>query len=165
MRPSPLPGRLLLAGFLFLFLTLIPGLISLLPSTIHGTGASLTLLTGGGAEWFALAALGGWLVSSVIGTCYKLLPVFMPAPDGQSPVGNAVFYLSAVGTALAMIGSLIGGMVLTVLSGAGAAAIAVGVILYCAELSHVRIYGVRPQSQSSGPTTQRPPDLSHRSAR
>jgi hypothetical protein len=168
-RP-PLPGGLMLSGFVFLFLALVPGLISLLPAVIDDPAAWLAPLSGGGMKFFAAAGLGGWLVLSAIGAGYRLLPTFMPAPAGHSGVSKAVFCLCVAGAALAMIANVaslyLPGAELTVMMALAPAIVVIGVVLYLAEISHTRIYGAHARQQSGATTSSqwphRPP---HQSAR
>jgi hypothetical protein len=169
LRPSPFPGGLMLAGFVSLFLTLIPGLVSMLPSAAVHSGAWLTSLTGSGMAFFAFAGLGGWFVLTLIGASYRLLPAFTAAPDGRSAVSKAVFCLCVAGTALAVIAAAVNlyspAAALATLMKLGSAVVAIGVILYFAEISHVRIYGVGAGRQSGGAAPQQPSHSPHQSVR
>lgn len=169
LRPSPLPGGLMLAGFVSLFLTLIPGLVSVLPSAIIHPGAWFTPLTAGSMAFFALTGLGGWLVLTLIGAGYRLLPAFTPAPDGRSVVSKAVLCLCVAGTALTMVAAAVNLYVpaaaLTTLMKLGPVMVAIGVILYFAEISHTRVYGIQARPRPGNATAPQQPSSPHLSAR
>ncbi len=168
LRPSPLPGGLLLAGFISLSLTLIPGLVSTLPAVIV-PAAWLAPLTGSGMALFAFAGLGGWLVLTLIGAGYRLLPAWMPAPDGRSAVSKAVLCLCVAGTALTMVAAAVNpylpAAALTTLLKLGPAMVAIGVILYFAEISHLRVYGVQTGRRPRRATAPQRSHSPHQSAR
>lgn len=169
LRPSPLPGGLLLAGFVSLFLTLMPGLMSILPSGAIHPATWLAPLTGSGMALFASAGLGGWLVLTLVGVGYRLLPAFTPAPDGRSAVSKAVLCLTVAGTTLTMAAAAVNlylpAAALTTLMKLGPAMVATGVILYFAEISHARIYGVQAGRRPRTATAPQRPHSPHQSAR
>jgi hypothetical protein len=162
LRPSPLPGGLLLAGFISLSLTLIPGLVSTLPAVIAP-------LTASGMALLAFAGLGGWFVLTLVGAGYRLLPAWTPAPDGRSAVSKAVLCLCVAGTALTLIAAAVNpylpAAALTTLLKLGPTMVAIGVILYFAEISHLRVYGVRTGRQPRRATAPQRSHSPHQSAR
>jgi hypothetical protein len=162
LRPSPLPGGLLLAGFISLSLTLIPGLVSTLPAVIAP-------LTASGMALLAFAGLGGWFVLTLVGAGYRLLPAWTPAPDGRSAVSKTVLCLCVAGTALTLIAAAVNpylpAAALTTLLKLGPTMVAIGVILYFAEISHLRVYGVQTGRQPRRATAPQRSHSPHQSAR
>jgi hypothetical protein len=144
-RPLPLPGRFILAGFAFLVATLTLGLLFAFALTVPAARAPLAPLLGAGIGMHALAGFGGWFTLTAIGVSYKLLPMFMLAPEERGAPGEAVFYLCVAGLALAF-GAGIAHLyrptqALAVAMNLGLVAAAVGLIVYLADVG--RIYRTR----------------------
>jgi hypothetical protein len=144
-RPLPLPGRFVLAGFAFLLATLTLGLLFALALTVPALRTSLAPLLGAGIGMHALAGFGGWFTLTAIGVSYKLLPMFMLAPEERGAPGEAVFYLCVVGLAFAF-GAGIAHLyrpteALALAMNLGLVAAAVGLVFYLADVA--RIYRTR----------------------
>ena len=89
-RPLPLPARFVAAG-----------LAALVATAVLGTLFALTLsgFAGGAIDWRGMtlpthmsAGFGGWLTLTAVGVSYRLLPMFMLAPDHARLSGHAVFW-------------------------------------------------------------------------
>lgn len=101
-RPLPLPGRFVLAGFGFLLLTVLLGMSFALAFSVQGFSAALAPLLAGGLGYHILAGLGGWFTLTAMGVSYKLLPMFMLAPEERGWWGESVLQLGVSGFALAV---------------------------------------------------------------
>jgi hypothetical protein len=145
-RPLSLPGRFVLAAFAFLLATLTLGLMFALVLT--GMTARFTPLLGGGVALHALAGLGGWFTLTAIGVSYKLLPMFMLAPEERGWTGEAVFVSCVGGLAVAFGAGVAGiyapGPTLRLARDLGLVAAGVGVVVYLADV--VRLYRTRSRS-------------------
>ena len=84
----PLPARFVAVGLLCLVLTFMIGglfalaLSGLLPLEVRPEGLPIHLTAG----------VGGWLTFTAIGVSYRLLPMFMLAPDKERPTSRAVWW-------------------------------------------------------------------------
>lgn len=143
-RPLTLPARLVLTGLAFLLLTVSLGLTFALALVVPAlTPALAPLLVGVGEH--ALAGLGGWFTLAAMGVSYKLLPMFMLAPEERGVTGDWVHALGTAGFSLTIVAGLaaiwVSGQLLRVAEGAGYAVIAGAVALYLWDVA--RIYRTR----------------------
>jgi hypothetical protein len=104
-RPLTLPARLVLTGLAFLLLTVLLGLTFALALTIPRLAPDLGLLLAAVGD-HALAGLGGWFTLTAMGVSYKLLPMFMLAPEERGVTGACVHVLGAAGFSLAIVAGL-----------------------------------------------------------
>jgi hypothetical protein len=102
--------------------------------------ASLVALTGAGRQVHAAAGLVGWLTFKAMGVSFRLLAMFMLAPELERPTTKAALSLGAIALAIA----LAGGVTTVVTSGnaglALLAAFAIGVpalALYGVDILHL----------------------------
>ena len=143
-RPLPLPGRMVLTGLAFLVLTVLLGLSFALALTVPALTPFLAPLLASVGD-HALAGLGGWFTLTAMGVSYKLLPMFMLAPEERGIVGDSVHILGAAGFALtvgagfARVWSAAELLRIAQLTGYALIAIAVGIYLW----DVVRIYRTR----------------------
>ena len=103
-RPWALPARFVLAGLAGLTLAVLLGLsfLSVLAGT---TGAPWAVaLLGYGVPLHVSAALAGWLTLTAIGVSYRLLAMFMLAPEPDRRGSHASLWLSTAALLLAVIG-------------------------------------------------------------
>lgn len=136
----PLPARFVVIGLWCLAATVTLGIIFTL--TLGGATSlgPLFALTGTGLPIHAIAGLGGWLTFTAMGVSYRLLAMFMLAPDRERATSKATFHLGTAALALA-----IGIGVVTILSGADLwpvllIALAIGVValgLYGGDVVHL----------------------------
>ena len=103
-RPLPLPARFVAAGLAGLTATVLLG--ATFAVVLGGTTqwAPLVALTGSALPIHAIAGLGGWLTLVAMGVSYRLLAMFMLAPelDGRRP--RAVLALGTTALAIAVLG-------------------------------------------------------------
>jgi len=143
-RPLSLPGRMVLAGLGFLLLTVTLGLCFALALAVPSLAPPLAPLLGGLAD-HALAGLGGWLTLTAMGVSYKLLPMFMLAPEERGLPGESVLllgaggFLLAIGAGLAQLWLPDAALGIARRLGEGAVALAIGVYLW----DVVRLYRTR----------------------
>jgi hypothetical protein len=146
-RPLSLPGRMVLTGLAFLLLTVTLGLAFALALAVPALAPYLAPLLGGVGE-HALAGLGGWFTLTAMGVSYKLLPMFMLAPEDRGITGDGVHILATVGFALAIGAGLArvwsAAEPLAVAQSSGYAAIALAVGIYLWDV--VRIYRTRKRA-------------------
>ncbi|HEX8757206.1 MAG TPA: hypothetical protein VF745_12780 [Steroidobacteraceae bacterium] len=143
-RPLTLPARLVLTGLGFLLLTVLLGLTFALALTVPALASRLAPLLAGVGD-HALAGLGGWFTLAAMGVSYKLLPMFMLAPEERGRTGDWVHGLGTAGFSLAIAAGLatiwLPAAFLRAVEVAGYALIAGAVALYLWDV--VRIYRTR----------------------
>jgi len=106
-RPMPLPARMVLTGLAFLLVTVTLGLTFALALSVPTLAPDLAPLLAVGVGYHALAGLGGWFTLTAMGVSYKLLPMFMLAPEERGRAGEAVHQLMATGFGLAVLAGLL----------------------------------------------------------
>ena len=104
-RPVSLPGRMVLTGLAFLIVTVMLGLAFALALSVPALAPDLARLLAGVGD-HALAGLGGWFTLAAMGVSYKLLPMFMLAPEERGFTGECVHVLGTIGFALAVAAGL-----------------------------------------------------------
>ncbi|HET6726133.1 MAG TPA: hypothetical protein VFH85_09025 [Gammaproteobacteria bacterium] len=143
-RPLPLPGRMVLTALAFLVATIALGLLMSVALTIPLLARHFAPLVGG-VGYHALAGLGGWFTIGAIGVSYKLLSMFMLAPEDRGRIGEWVYDLVTAGFAVALAGGLTSlwypGPALDALEAAGYALAVSGIALYLFDI--VRLYRTR----------------------
>lgn len=104
-RPLPLPARFVAVGLLSLAATVVLGIVFAL--ALSGVGPQAFYeLAALGLPIHVIAGLGGWLTFTAIGVSYRLLSMFMLAPDADKPTTRIVLYTGAGGLALTVIGGI-----------------------------------------------------------
>ncbi len=140
-----LPARFVLAGLGALIVTLALGTCFALALRVRGVAACLGPLLGGGLPAHLLAGLAGWLTLTAVGVSYKLLPMFLLAPEERGALGEAVFALLAGGSGLAIAAAvslpLLHSSVCGTVETAGIALAGAGTALYLGDVA--RIYRAR----------------------
>ena len=146
-RPLTLPARLVLTGLAFLLLTVLLGLTFALALVVPALAPSLAPLLAGVVD-HALAGLGGWFTLAAMGVSYKLLPMFMLAPEERGMTGDWVHVLGTAGFSLAILAGVatiwFPAELLRVAEVAGYAVIAVAVALYLWDIG--RVYRTRKRA-------------------
>lgn len=99
-QESTLSGRLVRIGLLFLIVTLLLGVALALTFTVPGIATTFAPLAAGGRAVHLMAGLAGWFTLTAIGVSYKLLPMFMLAPENRGLLGDSVMWLCSVGCVL-----------------------------------------------------------------
>ncbi len=144
-RPRSLPGRMVTTGIAFLAVTVALGLLfgSVLAAPTAMPGIAPVL---GGVGEHVLAGLGGWFTLTAMGVSYKLLPMFMLAPEERGALGRAVHVVGAAGFAVAVVAGIaaIWLPVLITLQHGGEIAIGVAIALYLWDVR--RIYRERKRA-------------------
>lgn len=147
--PLSLPARFVLAGQMFLLLTMLLGLSMALTLALPGGTVHMRRLLAGGVGYHGLAGLGGWLTLTAMGVGYKLLPMFMLAREDRGLWGEGVFLLGTTGVALAVIGGLahlwLASTALVAVTDCGWGALGLSVLLYLVDLT--RLYRGRQRAQ------------------
>lgn len=108
-RPLPLQARFVAAGIAFLFLTVLLGVtlgVALAAPSWLTAGFLVPLLTRGLPLHLGLG-IGGFLTLTAMGVAYKLLAMFMLAPEHRGPIGEWVFRLAFGGLALAALADVL----------------------------------------------------------
>lgn len=142
-RPLNLPGRFVLAGLGFLVLTAGLGLtfaaILAFPALFPWSG-----LLAPGLKLHIMAGLLGWFSLTALGVSYRLLSMFMLAPENRGGLGQGAFLLASGGllvTWLAGLAQAIGIPSSDLIVGAGESAAGFGFACYLADM--VRLYRAR----------------------
>lgn len=139
-RPLPLPAGFVAFSLVFLLLTGLMGLGFALTFALPRPPAFLLALTANGLSLHVAAGLGGWFTLTVIGVSYRLLSMFMLAPDEPRRSTYAALILTVAGLALLVAGGLTGlwggiavGRV-NWIKALGAALAGLGVMFYLADI-------------------------------
>ncbi len=105
-RPLPLPARFVLVGLFGLAATVLLGLVFAL--VLGGTLslAHFTEVTALGVPIHAVAGLGGWLTLCAMGVSYRLLAMFMLAPEPGTTRTRIALHCGTAALALAVLGGL-----------------------------------------------------------
>ncbi|MHB1200237.1 MAG: hypothetical protein ACYCZ6_11885 [Polaromonas sp.] len=136
-RPLPLPAGFVAFSLVFLLLTGLMGLGFALAFALPQPPAFLLTLTGGGLSLHVAAGLGGWFMLTVMGVSYRLLSMFMLAPDEPRRSTYAVLILTVAGLALLVAGGLTGlwsGLAVGWIKALGAALAGLGALFYLADI-------------------------------
>lgn len=106
-RPLPLPARMVAVGLVSLAATAVLGIVFALAFAGFALPDHCLDVAASGLPLHAIAGLGGWLTFTAMGVSYRLLAMFMLAPelDGRRP--QAVFGLGAGALAVAVLGGLV----------------------------------------------------------
>lgn len=115
-RPIGLPARFVAAGLLSLVGVITLGTIFSLTLGGWTTNAALVRLTSEGVSLHAALGLGGWLTFTAMGVSYRLLAMFMLAPETEHRTSRIALL---AGTAAILV-VLIGGPACVLVFGQGA---------------------------------------------
>ena len=147
-RPLPLPADFVGFSLVFLLLTGLIGLGFALAFALPRPPAFLLALTGHGLSLHVAVGLGGWFMLTVMGVSYRLLSMFMLAPDEPRRSTYAALALTVGGLTLLLAAGLTGlwgGMTLGWVEALGAALAGLGVIFYLADI--IEFYRARKRRQ------------------
>ena len=137
-----LAARCVLTGLMFLLVAITLGIAFALVLRMPSRVPSLLPFLNGGLATHLLAGVGGWFTLTTIGVTYKLLPMFLLAPEDRGALGNAVYVTTASGLALAVFSgiahSLTGGPGWERIRTGGILLTGAGLILYLIDV--VRMY-------------------------
>ncbi|MGB7479690.1 MAG: hypothetical protein WA924_05145, partial [Burkholderiaceae bacterium] len=147
-RPLPLPARFVAAGLCFMLVTALLGLGFALTFTLPRPPAALLALTGGGLGLHLAAGLGGWFTLTAMGVSYRLLSMFMLAPEEPRATTWAALILTTAGVGLALaagLGRLLAGWSGITAEWLGAALAVLGLACYLADM--LQFYRTRKRRQ------------------
>lgn len=106
-KTVPLPAWFVAAGLASVVATVTLGVVfSLVLGGVIESGPLLAL-TGAGLPIHAIAGLGGWLTFTAVGVSYRLLAMFMLAPELDGARPKSALYLGAAALAIVIIGGVV----------------------------------------------------------
>ena len=144
-RLKSLPARMVFVGLGFLFATVSLGLCFAVALGLPKAAEHVGPLLPSGVRVHVVGGFGGWFLLTAVGVSYKLLPMFMLAPEERGWLGESIFGLLTGGVALAWFAWLASvwwpGAVLENTAAVGLLFIAAGLVLYLADM--VRLYRTR----------------------
>ena len=143
-RPVSLPARFVIVGLTCLGLTVAFGVVFTIVFGGMTSYEPFLLIAGAARPLHAIAGIGGWLTFTAVGVSYRLLAMFMLAPELEGHRPHAVLYLGAASLALIILAGLyvvlFGGPLLSLLAVCAIPGIA-ALALYGADIFH--LYRVR----------------------
>ena len=134
-RPLPLAARFVRVALLSLAATVTLGLIFALALSLPISNWFVLVIAGAALPLHVVAGIGGWLTFAAIGVSYRLLAMFMLAPELEGTRPHMVLRL---GTA-ALIVTILGGLGLLLAAAPISLALLLGGLLSLAALG---IYGI-----------------------
>ncbi len=144
VRPLPLPAGFVAFGLGFLLLTGLIGLGFALAFALPRPPGWLLALSAEGLSLHVAAGLGGWFTLTVMGVSYRLLSMFMLAPDEPHRSTYAALILTVTGLAVLIAAGMSGVWIGTAAgwgTSIGAALAALGALFYFVDI--VRFYRAR----------------------
>lgn len=133
-RPLPLPARFVAVGLLSLVATVALGGLFAFGFTGLLRSDALLAIAAAGLPLHVVAGVGGWLTFAAMGVSYRLLAMFMLAPELEGRRPRAVLWSGTAGLAAVILG----GLALLLAQGALRPALALGGALALASLA---LYG------------------------
>ena len=106
-RPLPLPARFVAVALGFLAATALLGGIFSFAFAVPLSSTALLAIAGAGLPLHVVAGIGGWLTFTAIGVSYRLLAMFMLAPELEGVRPRAVFWLGTLGLLAVVAGGLV----------------------------------------------------------
>jgi hypothetical protein len=103
-RPLPLPARFVATGLLCAAAATALGIIFALVLDGIADDPRLVSITAYGIPVHAIAGLAGWLTFTALGVSYRLLAMFMLAPEADTARSHAVFYSGAAALGVGILG-------------------------------------------------------------
>ena len=105
-RPLAVPARFVLVGLFSVGATVTFGIIFALVLGGVTTYPHFLDVTAAAVPIHVIAGLGGWLTFTAIGVSYRLLAMFMLAPELDGASTHGAFYLGAAALAVAIVGGV-----------------------------------------------------------
>lgn len=140
VRPLPLPARFVAAGLVSLVLTVALGVIFALVLGQQTTSEPLLVIVGAALPLHVAAGIGGWLTLTAVGVSYRLLAMFMLAPEleGARPKLVLASAISALAIVVAVgLAAVLNGASLFIPLLAGSILGLVSLALYGADILHL----------------------------
>ncbi|MGB3864562.1 MAG: hypothetical protein WBA29_02905 [Xanthobacteraceae bacterium] len=103
-RPLPLPARFVTGGLCSLAATVLFGIVFALVLGGATTLPHLVDVAAFGLPIHVIAGLGGWLTFTAVGVSYRLLAMFMLAPELEGRTTRGALYLGAAALAAVIVG-------------------------------------------------------------
>ena len=103
-RPLPLPARFVVVGLVSIAATATIGIIFALVLSGAITQVNFLKITASGIPIHVIAGLGGWLTFTAMGVSYRLLAMFMLAPEFDGRSTRAALYLGTSALVIAIAG-------------------------------------------------------------
>ena len=103
----PLQARFVVVGLWCLAATVTLGIIFTFAFGGATSSGPLLALTGAGLPVHVIAGLGGWLTFTAMGVSYRLLSMFMLAPDVERATTKATLYLGTAALSIAIAGGVL----------------------------------------------------------
>lgn len=147
VRPLPLQARFVVVGLVSVAVTATLGIIFAL--VIGGATVDETFVAVAGFDLpiHVAVGLGGWLTFTAMGVSYRLLAMFMLAPELDRPSTRAAFRLGTAALAIAIGGAIaivFGASVNLILLAAGAVGLT-ALVFYATDIVH--LYRARKRSK------------------
>jgi len=144
----PMPAQFVVVGLASVGATVALGIIFALVLGGVATYGPCVELTATGLPLHVVAGLGGWLTFTAIGVSYRLLAMFMLAPELERRSTKAALYLGTAALALAFVGGVLavllrGNLAFVLLAAAGLGLVALA--LYGADVVHLYRARKRPR--------------------
>ena len=136
-RPLPLAADFIAFGLVFLLLTGLIGLGFALAFALPQPPVLLLALIDGGLGLHVAAGFGGWFMLTVMGVSYRLLSMFMLAPDEPRRSTYAALILTVAGLGFLVFGGLAGlwsSVAVGPVEASGAASLGFGALFYAADI-------------------------------
>ncbi len=105
-HPLGLPAHFVAVGLVCGAVTVLFGIIFSFVLSGASTNPHLLNLTAGGVPLHIAAGFGGWLTFTAFGVSYRLLSMFMLAPESERASSRAVFYAGAAGLGVIVLGGI-----------------------------------------------------------
>lgn len=106
-RPLPGPARFVAGGLACICVTTAFGGMFSLVLSGTAAGAQWPDLLISGVPIHAIAGLGGWLTFTAMGVSYRLLAMFMLAPDGDVRLGRLAWLAGITALAVGLVGGVL----------------------------------------------------------
>lgn len=139
-RPLPLPARFVAVGLCSIAATVTLGIVFTLVLGGVTDNSHLVDVVASGVPLHAIAGLGGWLTFTAMGVTYRLLAMFMLAPELGGPRSRAGFYCGTAALAVAIVGGVtaicLAASLTLVLSAAGLLGLC-ALLLYGTDILHL----------------------------
>lgn len=106
-RPLPLAARFVVVALACLILTVLLGALFSFNFAGLVENDALLVLAANGLPLHVTAGLGGWLTLAAMGVSYRLLAMFMLAPELNGKRPRAVLWLGTLALAIALLGGIV----------------------------------------------------------